>query len=183
MDTSKFKALKLSFYAILSVVLVEFLGGLLANSMAVLSDSAHALFDALTTFWLMYAVKLSLKPPDEEHTYGHSKIETLGSLFGGLSLIGISLFILYEAITRILIGIKISLDFAPIAVSSVIYTMIVDVFRISILSKSSTVIIKANLLHAIADFSSTVIALIGISASWMGFNYADSLASIILSII
>ncbi|MEM3385231.1 MAG: cation diffusion facilitator family transporter [Nitrososphaeria archaeon] len=183
MDTSKFKALKLSFYAILSVVLVEFLGGLLANSMAVLSDSAHALFDALTTFWLMYAVKLSLKPPDEEHTYGHSKIETLGSLFGGLSLIGISLFILYEAITRILIGTKISLDFAPIAVSSVIYTMIVDVFRISILSKSSTVIIKTNLFHAIADFSSTVIALIGVSVSWMGFNYADSLASIILSII
>ncbi|MCX8188876.1 MAG: cation-efflux pump [Nitrososphaeria archaeon] len=183
MHNSKFKALKLSFYAILSVVLVEFLGGLLANSMAVLSDSAHALFDALTTFWLIYAVKLSLKPPDEEHTYGHSKIEPLGSLFGGLSLMGISLFILYEAIIRFLTGTKLFLDFAPIALFSVLYTMVVDVYRIYILSKNTAIIIRANLLHAIADFSSTIIALLGVSAAWMGFSYADSLASIILSIL
>ncbi len=183
MYDSKIKTLKLSLYAILSVVLVEFLGGLLANSMAVLSDSAHALFDALTTFWLMYAVKLSLKPPDEEHTYGHSKIETLGSLFGGLSLMGISLFILYEATIRFLIGTKVSLDFAPIAIFSVLYTMFVDVYRVFILSKNDTTVIRANLLHAVADFSSTIIALLGISAAWMGFSHFDSIASIILSIL
>lgn len=183
MESTKLRVLKLSFYVILSVVLVEFFGGLLANSMAVLSDSAHALFDALTTFWLMYAVKISLKPPDEEHTYGHSKIETLGSMLGGLSLLGISFFIFYEAIIRLSAGTKIVVEFAPIAIFSVLYTMCIDIFRIFILSKNSATIIKANLFHAVADFSSTIIALFGISVSWMGFNYADSIASIILSIL
>lgn len=182
MESPKVRALKLSFYAILSVILVEFLGGFIANSMAVLSDAAHALFDALTTFWLMYATKISLNPPDEEHTYGHSKIEPLGSMFGGLSLMGISVLIFYEAILRLLSGVKILLEFAPIALFSVFYTVCVDVFRILVLSKSSSTIVKANQLHAVADFSSTLIAFLGILTSYIGFYYADSLASIILSI-
>ena len=182
MENSKVRALKLSFYAILSVILVEFFGGFLANSIAILSDAAHALFDALTTFWLMYATKISLNPPDEEHTYGHSKIETLGSMFGGLSLLGISVLILYEAMLRLLSGAKILLEFAPIALFSVFYTICVDVFRILVLSKSSSGIVKANQLHAVADFSSTIIAFLGILTSYIGFHYADSFASIILSI-
>lgn len=179
----KLKPLKLSFYAIVSVILFEAIGGILANSLAVLSDAAHASLDAITTFWLLYTTNLSMKPPDEEHTYGHGKIETLGSMFGGLSLLVISALIFYEAVSRLLFGSAISKEFTLVAILSVVYTLCVDVFRMKVLKgvSESSISAKANYLHAIADFSSTIIALFGILIASLGFYIGDALSSLALS--
>ena len=61
----KKKALTISFFAILSVVFVEGVGGLVTGSLAILSDVAHALFDAATSLILLLTTSWSLKPPDE----------------------------------------------------------------------------------------------------------------------
>src|SRR4030066_485447 len=98
----KLKALKLSAAAIFSVVIIEVLVGLIANSLAVLSDGLHALLDALSTIMLFFAARASLKPPDEEHTYGHEKFEAIGGLIGGITLVGVALLIFYEAAVRLI---------------------------------------------------------------------------------
>src|SRR3989304_6537632 len=84
---TKTGALRISFFAISSVVFVEGLAGILTGSLALVSDAAHGAFDALSTLILLVATSLSLKPADEDHTYGHGKIETLGTLIGGVALI------------------------------------------------------------------------------------------------
>ena len=187
MDTSengKLRALKWSLYAITSVVLIEFLGGLLANSLAVISDAAHASLDSITTFWLLYATKLSLKPADADHTYGHGKIETLGGQIGGIALFGIAVFLFYNSINSLLAGSKLSSEFTSIAFMSVFYTLFVDIFRIRILRKvsSSSISARADLLHAMADFFSTVVAVIGLSLASLGFTFGDALSSLVLSV-
>ena len=80
--SGKLRALKLSAAAIFSVVLIEVIVGLLVNSLAVLSDGLHALLDAFSTLMLFFVARASLKPPDEEHTYGHGKFEAIGGLVG-----------------------------------------------------------------------------------------------------
>ncbi|MEM3403888.1 MAG: cation diffusion facilitator family transporter [Nitrososphaeria archaeon] len=181
-QSEKLRPLKLSFYAIVSVIIFEFIGGILANSLAVLSDAVHASLDAITTFWLFYTTKLSMKPPDEEHTYGHGKIETLGSMFGGLSLLVVSALLFYESVNRLFGGSIISREFTFIAILSTVYTLCIDVFRMKLLRGISkfSISAKANYLHAIADFSSTIIAFLGVSVASMGLHIGDTLSSLVL---
>ena len=87
----KLRALRIAAVAIFSVVIVEVSIGFLVNSLAILSDGLHALLDAVSTIMLFYAVRASIKPPDEEHTYGHEKFETIGGLIGGVTLIAVAL--------------------------------------------------------------------------------------------
>ena len=98
----KVRVLQLSFIAIVSVVVLEGVIGLVTNSLAILSDAAHALFDSLTTLILLITTKLSLKPPDEEHLYGHGKMEPIGGLIGGVALIGLAAFLIIEAVASAL---------------------------------------------------------------------------------
>jgi len=182
---TKVRALQLSFIAIASVVVVEGIIGLVTNSLAILSDAAHALFDSVTTLILLVTTKIALKPPDEEHLYGHGKIESIGGMIGGIALIGLVAFLFYEAINRFLlveqVGQLVSHDI--IGFGAVGYTMAVDFFRIGTLwgrgKDSSTV--KASLYHALSDFASTVIALVGFGLTFIGGDdRIDAAASIVL---
>src|SRR4030067_3552092 len=107
--TYKLNALKLSAIAIASVVVVEVSLGLIVNSLAILSDGLHALLDVITTLLLFFATKAALKPPDEEHTYGHEKFETIGGLIGSLVLIGVAILVAYEAALRLMAGVGVGL--------------------------------------------------------------------------
>ena len=101
-DKYKLQALKIAAIAIFSVVIVELSIGLFVNSLAIQSDGLHALLDVVSTVMLFFAVRASIKPPDEEHTYGHEKFETIGGLIGGVVLIGVAFLIFYEAAVRLM---------------------------------------------------------------------------------
>ena len=98
----KLSALKISAIAIFSVVIVEITVAPIVNSLAIMSDGLHALLDAVSSAMLFFAVRASIKPPDEEHTYGHEKFETIGGLIGGIVLIAVAFLIFYEAVIRLM---------------------------------------------------------------------------------
>jgi cation diffusion facilitator family transporter len=182
-STHKLRALKFSAIAIASVVIVEVVLGLTVNSLAILSDGLHALLDALTGIMLFAATKAALKPPDEEHTYGHEKFESIGGLTGGIVLIGVGILIIYQAALKLIQseGVNPGLQLAGFV--AIGYTFCIDIIRIYLFRKatnneSSTV--KAGFYHAVADLSSTGIAFLGFGFATIGFNQGDSLASIVL---
>lgn len=182
----KLRTLKISAIAIVSVVLIEIVLGLIVDSLAILSDGLHASLDVITSVMLFVATKEALKPPDEEHTYGHEKFEPIGGLTGGIVLIGIGLLVIYEAVSKLMQGggIKTSLGLAGFF--AIGYTFCVDIFRMVLFRKatdneSSTV--KAGFYHAIADLISTGIAFLGFGLASFGFYQGDSLSSIVLGVL
>jgi cation diffusion facilitator family transporter len=178
---SKTRVLGLSLMAITSVVLIEAAAGLLVGSLAILSDAVHAALDSVTTLILLLTTRWSLKPPDEDHLYGHAKIESIGGLVGGIILIALSIVLIAEAGLRLASG-QVAIHPGIVGFGAVFYTLGIDFFRIGILRKaSSSITVKADLLHALSDFSSTLIALIGISLASIGFYSGDVLASLTLS--
>lgn len=182
----KLKTLKRSAIAISSVVLVELTLGLLVNSLAIVSDGLHATLDALTTMILFFVTRISMKPPDEEHMYGHEKFEAIGGLTGGIALIGIAVLIMYEAILKILANQAVKSDIEYVGFIAVGYTFCVDFFRVGTLMKarrSESSTMKAGFYHAIADLSSTIIAFLGFGLATLGFLWGDSLASIVLGVL
>jgi len=188
---TKVQALLLSLLAISSVLIIEGVIGVAVDSLAILGDSAHALFDVVATFILLLTTYLSLKPPDREHTYGHGKIESIGGLIGGISLLALSGVLVGDAILRVVSGgARVRPD--NIGFVAIFYTLCVDFFRIGILSRASenrSITVKANLYHAFSDFASTIIALVGFGLSVGLYSYSnislysDSFASIFLGIL
>jgi cation diffusion facilitator family transporter len=179
----KLRTLKRSTIAITSVVLVELTLGLTVNSLAIVSDGLHALLDALTTLILFAATRASAKPPDEEHMYGHEKFESIGGLTGGIALIAIAVFLIYEAVLKILSNQSINFGLEHVGFIAIGYTFCIDFFRVGTLlraRKSESTTMKAGFYHALADLSSTIIAFVGFGLAAMNFPYGDSLASIFL---
>jgi cation diffusion facilitator family transporter len=180
----KLKALKRSALAISTVIFVEIVLGVAAGSLAIVSDGVHATLDAVTTLVLFIATRASLKPPDEEHMYGHEKFEAIGGLVGGITLTSIAIVIMYEAILKVLRSgtINFGLEYAGwIAIG---YTFCIDFFRVGTMMKareSQSSTMKAGFYHAVADLSSTVIALLGFGLAALGFMFGDALASMVLS--
>jgi cation diffusion facilitator family transporter len=183
--SGKLRALKLSAAAIFSVVIIEVIVGLLVNSLAVLSDGLHALLDAFSTLMLFYAARASLKPPDDEHTYGHEKFEAIGGLVAGIILAGVALLIFFEAGIRLIGNAHFNegLEFAGFF--AIGYTLCVDFFRITIFRKAGSThstSVKAGFYDAVSDLSSTIIALFGFGLATVGFFNGDSIASIFLGV-
>jgi cation diffusion facilitator family transporter len=182
----RLKALKRSAIAISSVVLVELILGLLVNSLAIISDGLHATLDALTTMLLFFVIRISIKPPDEEHMYGHEKFEAIGGLTGGIALIGIAILIIYEAILKMLSGQAVKFGVEYVGFIAIGYTFCIDFFRVGTLlraSKSESSTMRAGFYHALADLSSTIIAFLGFGLATLGFQLGDSLASIFLGVL
>jgi cation diffusion facilitator family transporter len=190
----KRSALRMSLVAIVSVFVFEFIAGLFTNSLALITDSTHALLDAVVTAILIIAVRLALKPKDIDHTYGHGKIETIGGFIGGIALFVVAIFFIIEAIIRLTSS---TTDSASVVVvtpgiigfAAVAYTLAVDGFRITVLGRAmkktaakitGSTTLKADFYHAFADLASTTVAFVGLWLVTIGFGYGDSIAAIIL---
>ena len=183
MFVQKTRVLQISLLAIFSAFIVELIFGLLSNSLALITDSIHALLDSIVTIVLLVAVKMAIKPPDAEHTYGHGKIESLGGLFGGIAIFLIACFFIYESINKLQSPPPSVLP-GLFAILGGLYTIGVDIFRISLLRRSIKKIggetLKADFYHAFMDLGSTLVAIIGIVFVSYGIYHGDFVAALIL---
>ena len=177
------KVLQISLIAIFSAFVVELIFGLVSNSLALITDSIHALLDAVVTLVLLLAARWAIKPPDAEHTYGHGKIESLGGLIGGIAIFLIACFFIYESINR-LQSPPPSILPGLFAIIGGLYTIGIDFFRIILLRKSIKAIggttLKADFYHAFMDLGSTSVAIIGIILVTYGIYFGDFVAALIL---
>ena len=186
MFVQRTKVLQISLLAIFSAFLVELIFGLISNSLALITDSIHALLDSVVTLVLLLAARLAIKPPDAEHTYGHGKIESLGGLIGGIVIFLIACFFIYESINR-LQSPPPSILPGLFAIIGGLYTIGIDFFRIIILRRSIKKIggatLKADFYHAFMDLGSTLVAIVGIILVSYGLYFGDFVAALILGVL
>lgn len=88
--------------SVVNVVLLvfKFMAGILGGSAAMIADAVHSLSDFLTDIVVVLFVKISSKPEDKDHDYGHGKYETLATSFIGVALLCVGLYILYSGSYR-----------------------------------------------------------------------------------
>ena len=186
MFVQRTKILQISLLAIFSAFIVELVFGLVSNSLGLITDSVHALLDSVVTAILLLAARMAIKPPDEEHTYGHGKIESLGGMIGGITIFLIAVFFVYESIQRLQSPLPSMLP-GVFAIIGGLYTIGIDIFRIVILRKSIKKIggttLKADFYHAFMDLGTTIIAIVGIVLVSYGFYNGDFVAALILGVV
>jgi len=94
------KALWVAIGVTLGVMVIEVIGGILSNSLALLSDAGHMLTDVMSLMLSLVALQLALRPPSSTRTYGLYRMEILAALINGTTLILISAYIIYQAYRR-----------------------------------------------------------------------------------
>jgi len=165
------------------VMITEFVGGLLANSLALLSDAAHMLADCLALLLSIVAFRFSSRPPTNKTTFGFYRLEIFAAQINGGVLLFLSLFIFYEAYHRLL---------QPEPIKSLLMMIVAGVGLLAnaasalILQKSSrkNINVKAAFLHVMGDlFSSAGVIIGGIVIYVTGWFVVDPILSIMIGLI
>jgi cation diffusion facilitator family transporter len=158
----------------------KFAAGLASGSLAILSEAGHNLADVATTILTYFAIRIGNKPADEDHQFGHAKVEPLAALLETGFLFALAVYILIEAIKR-LAGHDTIIDANPFAFGVLIASIIVDLVRwrslkrIAATTKSDA--LAADALHFSSDMVSSALALCGIAAAHYGYPQGDALAA------
>lgn len=95
------RALRLAFALTTLLMIVEFVGGYLTNSLALVADAGHMLTDSAALGLSLFAVWFSSRPATPERTYGYFRVEILSALINGVTLVVLALFISFEAYQRL----------------------------------------------------------------------------------
>ena len=157
--------------------------GIIGQSQALLADGFHTLSDLATDIIILVAIRHSSKAADEDHPYGHARIETLASVTLGIILIGVGLGIGYRGIVSIFspIGVNpdtITLLFAGLAIFGKEFLYHYTI-RASKLVYSN--LLESNAWHHRSDAVSSIIVLIGISAQILGIPHMDAVAAVLVA--
>lgn len=175
-----------SLFASLFLTLGKGIIGFATSSLGIISEAIHSLLDFFATLMTLIAVTNSSKPPDEEHTFGHGKIESVSALFETLLLIFTSMWIIYEAINR-MISTKVEVTVNIWSYTIIVSSVIVDFWRSSALYKTAketkSSALEADALHFSSDMGSSLVVLIGLFSTQIGFRQADSIAALVVSLI
>lgn len=159
--------------------------GFLTGSLAILSDAAHSLSDLVATVITYAAVRISGKPADEEHHYGHGKVESIAALAATALLFLLSGAVVLEAGRRMLFGGEASVTITPWAFGVIVVAIAVDFFRSRLLyriaGETNSEALEADALHFSADMWSSVAVLAGLVLAWLGYAWADSIAALVVA--
>jgi cation diffusion facilitator family transporter len=160
--------------------------GLLSGSLGLLSEAGHSLLDLGATIMTYFAVRMSGKPADEEHHYGHGKVESLAALAETALLFVFSGVVIWEAVQRLLGHEPITVEATPWAFAVVVVSILVDFARARVLYRvareHSSEALEADALHFGSDMWSSVAVLIGLAGVAFGYEWADSIAAIVVAI-
>jgi cation diffusion facilitator family transporter len=161
--------------------------GVLTGSLAILSEAGHSLIDLGATVMTYVAVRISGKPADEEHHYGHGKVESLSALAETALLFLLSGIVIWEALKRLLEHESHKVEVNAWAFGVIIVSIVVDFFRARALSRTakqtSSHALEADALHFSSDLWSSLAVLIGLAAVWYGLPWADSAAALAVAVL
>jgi cation diffusion facilitator family transporter len=181
-----------SMLAAAAMTALKLAAGIFSGSLGVLSDAAHSGLDLAGATLTFFSVRVSDKPADEDHTYGHGKIENVSS-FAEAGLMAISCaWIIFEAVERVAHNtVELRHSIWPVLV--LVTSVAVDFWRSrqlrAVAERTGSPALATDAFHFASDIWATVAVLAGLGASWAGaqfgiawLRYADPVAAIVVSL-
>ncbi len=175
---------RVAFYSVLvglTLTGLKLIVGLLTGSLGILSEAAHSLLDLGAALITLFSVRISSRPPDAKHQYGHGKVENLSALAESLLLLATCLWIVYEAVQRLL-GKPAEVEATWVAFLVMGISVILDILISRILyrgaRKHSSQALEADALHYSSDILSSSIVIAGLIGVRFGLPILDPIAAL-----
>lgn len=178
------KALLISLVIITGFLIVEVIGGILTNSLALLSDAGHMLSDSSALFLSLIAMYFAAKPPSPSKTYGFYRFEILAALLNGVTLVLISIYIFWEAYERLLSPPEVaSLSMMGIAFVGLLAN-IAAAFVLMRGDYKNNLNVRSAFLHVLGDMFGSFGAIVAGFLMWQfGWYIADPIISIVVGLL
>jgi cation diffusion facilitator family transporter len=169
------------------VTMAKFAAAFVSGSLALLVDAAHGIVDIAATSLTYYAVRAAEKPADEEHHYGHGKIESVAALAEAAVLFVLAGVAIVEAGRRLIGGGGDGVEVTWFAIGVLAFAMIIDAGRWRALTiaarETKSQALEADALHFAADFLSSVVVLGAFGAAALGYPGGDAIAAIVVAVL
>nr|VFK55552.1 MAG: cation diffusion facilitator family transporter [Candidatus Kentron sp. TUN] len=159
--------------------------GWLAQSQALIADGVHSLSDLLTNVLVLFAAKEAHREADEQHPYGHERIEAMATVGLGVILVLVALGIGFDAIRRLF---RPELLLQPgvwaLAVAAISVLMKEGIYRYTmhVARKLRSNLLRANAWHSRSDAISSIVVIIGVAGAMAGLSYVDAIAAVVVAI-
>lgn len=170
-ELEKKAAARNSVYAALFLVSLKLVVGIISGSLGILAEAAHSGLDLVAAFVTFMAVRISDKPADHEHTYGHGKIENFSALIETVLLFVTCAWIIYEAVNRLFFHTR-EIDPSLWAFLVMAISIGVDSSRSRMLARAAqkhhSQALEADALHFSTDIWSSSVVIAGLALVWLG---------------
>ncbi|PSF11657.1 cation diffusion facilitator family transporter [Marinobacter shengliensis] len=168
--------------AVLGVI--KIIGGTLFHSHALVVDGIHSFTDVVSDWVVLAVMRLSRKGPDDDHPYGHQRIETLGTLLLGSILIAVGAALAWENILRLISGEDLAVPGWPVLVAAGVSVASKEwIYRYTrhVGMKIRSDLLIANAWHSRTDAFSSVVVLVATAGAMTGYVWLDTVAAVIIS--
>ncbi|MFF6868172.1 cation diffusion facilitator family transporter [Streptomyces sp. SID5770] len=166
----------------LSVMVIEVIGGVVADSLALIADAAHMATDAVGLAMALLAIHFANRPPSGNRTFGYARAEILAALANCLLLLGVGGYVLFEAIQRFMEPAETK---GGLAIAFAVVGLVANVISLTLLMRGQkeSLNVRGAYLEVLADAlgSVTVIVAAGIILA-TGWQYADPIASLVIGL-
>ena len=168
--------------------------GIVTGSLGMLSESAHSGIDLIASAITLFSVQAADRPADDEHNYGHGKIESLSAFVETVLMAGSCVWLVYEAIHRILFRTHLALPLSVWPFVVLLLSIVVDFTRSRTLRRVAAQVhsdaLAADAIHFGTDMWSSAAVIVGLAATLLGerrhipaLELADPIAALIVSAI
>lgn len=186
MEQEKRKVAGISVVAAFFLTGFKLVVGLLTGSLGLLSEALHSGLDLVAAVITWFSVRISDKPPDRHHHFGHGKIENFSALMETILLLITCIWIIYEATHRLVTG-KTEIEVNIFSYVVVIVSIIIDIARsralYKVARKYNSQALEADALHFSTDIWSSAVVLLGLIMANFGWFFADSIAALAVALI
>jgi cobalt-zinc-cadmium efflux system protein len=173
------KSLKIAIALTSFYFIVEVLGGVYSGSLSLLSDAGHMFRDIFSLLITLGAIRIAKKLPSKSKTFGYHRIEILTAFVNGLLLVGVSIWIFWEAIKRFAAPLPVK---SPIMFFVALIGLIVNLYVVLKLHGSDDLNIKAAYLHVFTDtLASTGVIFASVWIFFTGQTIIDPVVSVIIA--
>ncbi len=155
--------------------------GIMTGSLGLLSEAAHSGLDLLAAAMTWWAVRVSDRPADADHPYGHEKVENLAALFETLLLLVTCVWIIYEAVERLFFRAA-HVDVTLWSYGVIVLSIVIDFSRSRALyrvaKETRSAALEADALHFSTDILSSLVVLAGLVLTAVGYPKGDAVAAL-----
>jgi len=170
-----------SVLAAIFLTVTKLVVGIITHSLGMLSEAAHSAFDLGAAGITYFAVRVSDKPADAGHHYGHGKIENLSALLESILLLLTCIWIIYESFKRLFFK-SVEIKVIPLSFAVLVIAILIDYSRSKALSrvakKYQSQALEADALHFKSDIFSSLVVIFGLIFVKLGLPVADPLAAL-----